>query len=147
MHLRSRQKGYQKVGPEEDTLIDYFSIPHHSNSSNRDLDNNKSTPLRRQGLHLPHPLIHRGRPPRTTALTDRHYYALQSEPLRPSERMWRSFQPLLLSHGYELRPRYHPNWHPSKICHESREHNLRGLGIVRAILYRLRKNIIKTFLI
>ncbi|RDB27847.1 hypothetical protein Hypma_002134 [Hypsizygus marmoreus] len=33
--------------------------------------------------------------------------------LRGNELLWVSLQPFLLSHGYRLRPRYHPDWIPS----------------------------------
>ncbi|CDO69429.1 hypothetical protein BN946_scf184791.g24 [Trametes cinnabarina] len=33
--------------------------------------------------------------------------------LLPSERFWRERQPYLRQHGYELRPRYSPDWEPS----------------------------------
>ncbi|KDR80044.1 hypothetical protein GALMADRAFT_1176511 [Galerina marginata CBS 339.88] len=35
--------------------------------------------------------------------------------LLPSERFWVNIQPLLLKHGYRLRPRYDPDWVPSWI--------------------------------
>ncbi|KAI0081952.1 hypothetical protein K474DRAFT_1655844 [Panus rudis PR-1116 ss-1] len=35
------------------------------------------------------------------------------EVLLPGEDFWRDHQPWLAKHGYQLRPRYHPNWVPS----------------------------------
>ncbi|KAJ7768511.1 kinase-like domain-containing protein [Mycena metata] len=37
----------------------------------------------------------------------------QETPLYASERFWVHSQPFLLTRGYELRPRYHPEWVPS----------------------------------
>ncbi|KAJ7186605.1 kinase-like domain-containing protein [Mycena filopes] len=34
-------------------------------------------------------------------------------PLYPGERFWVESQPFLLAQGYQLRPRYHPDWVPS----------------------------------
>jgi hypothetical protein len=42
-----------------------------------------------------------------------YFNALAESPLSKKELKWVSFQPLLKEHGYELRPRYDPEFEPA----------------------------------
>ncbi|KAF8595496.1 kinase-like protein [Ceratobasidium sp. AG-I] len=51
-------------------------------------------------------------------ISTRSFHTISSRSLRPEERSdaeirWVNFQPYLLSQGYDLRPRYQPDWVPS----------------------------------
>jgi hypothetical protein len=47
------------------------------------------------------------------AETDEYDVVSSAEKRSGVEELWVSFQPFLLSKGYRLRPRYHPDWVPS----------------------------------